>query len=134
MALLAWKYENTTYVANTNTASYSWGTTFARPAGTQPPFQAWKLLAWLHWGDRVAMHKPGTEDYQRGDILFFSKQNPEGAGTGGTYFMNVYHTGIYMGNGKIIHSYSNTTPHGVMVEKLSESLKKDLTFIARPKL
>lgn len=81
MALLAWKYENTTYVANTNTASYPWGTTFERPAGTQPPFQAWKLLAWYYWQNRAVPYLPGTEEYQPGDLLFFSQQNPEGVGT-----------------------------------------------------
>lgn len=133
MALSAWRYSDTTYVANTNTASYPWGTKFARPSGMREPFQAWKLLQWMYWQNRVALYT-GVDDYQPGDILFFSKQDPEGPGTSGVYFMNVYHTAIYLGNGKVIHSYSDQTPNGVMVEELKPSLKSDLTFVARPNL
>ena len=134
MTLSAWKFQNTTYVANSNTRSYGWGTSFRRPAGTQPPFQAWKLLAWLHWQGRAAPHQPGVEDYRPGDILFFSKQDPEGPGTSGRYFMNVYHVGIYMGGNRIIHSYSNRSTHGVEVQSMSSGLKNNLSFIARPNL
>ena len=134
MVLAAWKYNDTTYVANSNTASYSWGTNFDRPAGTQPPFQAWKLLRWMDWQGRAAVYTPGVDNYQPGDLLFFSKQNPEGPGTSGEYYMNVYHVSIYMGNNRVVHSISPDTGNGVVIQNLDQSLKNDLTFIARPNL
>lgn len=134
MVLAAWKYNDTTYVANSNTASYAWGTNFDRPAGTEPPFQAWKLLRWMDWQGRAAVYNPGADDYQPGDLLFFSKQNPEGPGTGGEYYMNVYHVSIYMGNNKVVHSISPDTGNGVVIQDLNQVLKNDLTFVARPNL
>lgn len=134
MVLAAWKYSDTTYVANSNTASYAWGTNFERPAGTQPPFQAWKLLRWMDWQGRAAVYTPGVDNYQPGDLLFFSKQNPEGPGTGGEYYMNVYHVAIYLGNNKVVHSISADTSGGVVIQDFSQALKNDLTFVARPNL
>ncbi len=134
MVLAAWKYSDTTYVANSNTASYSWGTNFDRPAGTQPPFQAWKLLRWMDWQGRAAVYTPGVDNYQPGDLLFFSRQNPEGPGTGGEYYMNVYHVSIYLGNNQVVHSISPDTGNGVVIQNFNQSLKDDLTFIARPNL
>lgn len=134
MVLAAWKYSDTTYVANSNTASYSWGTNFNRPAGTQPPFQAWKLLRWMDWQGRAAVYTPGVDNYQPGDLLFFSKQEPEGPGTDGEYYMNVYHVSIYMGNNRVVHSISPDTGNGVVIQDLNQALKNDLTFVARPNL
>ncbi|MDO4897288.1 MAG: family 20 glycosylhydrolase [Moraxella sp.] len=139
MVLAGWKYDDTTYVSDENISSYGWGVDFNdRPQGDfHVPYGANNQLKWFYWKDQVALYNGkdnGEENYQAGDILFFSKQDPEGVGTGGKYFMNVYHSAIYIGNNQVMHSIGPNTDGGVIIQELNTSLKNDLTYIGRPHL
>ncbi|TWV82414.1 Ig-like domain-containing protein [Moraxella sp. VT-16-12] len=138
MVMAGWKFEDTTYANNQNTSSYGWGIDFQdKPQGDKGPYSANAQLKWMYWKNQVALYNGksgGEENYRVGDILFFSKQDPEGAGTGGNFFMNVYHSAIYIGNGKIMHSAGTYHGNGVVIETLNPLLKSNLTWIGRPHL
>ena len=139
MVLSGWKYDDTTYVSDENISSYGWGVDLAndRPQGDSGPYGANRQLKWFAWKDQVALYNGknnGEENYQVGDILFFSKQNPEGADTSGKYFMNVYHSALYIGNNQIMHSAGTYHGNGVVIETMGQALKADLSYIARPHL
>lgn len=127
MTLLGWDYSHTTYVADENTRVGTWvdiGRTPESELARAHQIARWFYVhgdLWLNTGD----------EYQRGDVLFFSKQSPEGAGTTGDYFANVYHTAIYLGGGMIAHSWGGSGA-GVVIEPLSDSLRQDLSLVARP--
>ena len=129
MTLLGWDYSHTTYVADENTRVGTWvdiGRTPESELARAHQIARWFYVhgdLWLNTGD----------EYQRGDVLFFSRQSPEGAGTTGDYFANVYHTAIYLGDGMIAHSWGDSGA-GVVVEPLPDSLKQDLSLVARPAL
>ena len=126
MTLMGWDYSHTTYVADENTRVGSW-VDFGQTAGSELG-QSHALARWFYAHGDLWLNV--DDEYQRGDILFFSKQSPGGAGTTGDYFANVYHTAIYLGGGMIAHASDSGT--GVVVESLSSALKQDLSLVARP--
>ena len=128
MTLMGWDYSHTTYVADENTRVGTW-VDFGQTSGSDL-VRAHELARWFYVNGDLWLNT--ADDYQRGDILFFSKQSPGGAGTTGDYFANVYHTAIYLGDGMIAHS--GGAGAGVVVEALPDSLKQDLSLVARPAL
>ena len=128
MTLMGWDYSHTTYVADENTRVGTW-VDFGQTSGSDLA-RAHELARWFYVNGDLWLNT--ADDYQRGDILFFSKQSPGGAGTTGDYFANVYHTAIYLGDGMIAHS--GGAGAGVVVEALPDSLKQDLSLVARPAL
>ena len=127
MVMQGWDYNNTTYVADENRRVGSW-VDFGDAGDI---WQAHKLASWLYDnGDLLAA--TNMDDLRPGDILFFSKQNPEGAGTTGTYFGNIYHTALYVGDGTVIHSYGPGSETGVVEGKLGQAEQRNLSFVARP--
>ena len=128
MTLMGWDYSHTTYVADENTRVGTW-VDFGQTSGSDLA-KAHELARWFYVNGDLWLNT--ADDYQRGDILFFSKQSPGGAGTTGDYFANVYHTAIYLGDGMIAHS--GGAGAGVVVEALPDSLKQDLSLVARPAL
>ena len=129
MTLMGWDYSHTTYVAEENTRVGTW-VDFGQTSGSDLA-KANELARWFYVNGDLWLNT--ADDYQRGDILFFSRQSPGGAGTTGDYFANVYHTAIYLGDGMIAHSWGDSGA-GVVVEALPDSLKQDLSLVARPAL
>lgn len=134
--MVGYDFEHTTYVQDENTVVGDY-VDVGRPTH-EFHWQAYKLARWLSTdlGQMdVWLHDVNDPHLQRGDILFFSQQNPEGAGTTGRYYGNIFHTGIYVGDGKIINAYSATTSGGVVTEVLDtwDWLNNKLSFVARPK-
>ncbi len=127
MVMQGWRYDSTTYVSNENQRVGSW-VDFGDAGNV---WQAHKLARWLYDNGDLAVAKD-TNSLQPGDILFFSKQAPEGEDTTGKYFGNVYHTALYIGDGKVIHSYGPTSETGVVEEELSPIDQQDLSFVGRP--
>lgn len=129
MVLRGWDYEHTTYVAGGNTQvgqAVDFGTTSGAELG-----QASRLARWFYAHGDLWLDTDGQ--YQRGDVLFFSNQEHAGTQPGGApYFGNVYHTAVYLGDGRLVHATGPTTSAGVHVDALSPSLQADLTFVARP--
>lgn len=129
MVLRGWDYEHTTYVAGGNTQvgqAVDFGTTSGTELG-----QASRLARWFYAHGDLWLDTDGQ--YQRGDVLFFSNQEHAGTQPGGApYFGNVYHTAVYLGDGRLVHATGPTTSAGVHVDALSPSLQADLTFVARP--
>ena len=146
MVIGGWKYEDTTYnpANETSHSSYGWGVDFNdhAPGKENRPYGANRLLKWLYSKDQVALYNgdAANPNYKVGDILFFSQQNPEGRDLNDSiYFMNAYHTGIYYGKDAqgrdlILHSAGTYHGNGVVVEVMSEELKSNLSYIARPHL
>ena len=133
MTLMGWDYSHTTYVADENTRVGTW-VDFGQTSGSDLA-KAHELARWFYVNGDLWLAADNAADnagggYQRGDILFFSRQSPEGSGTTGDDFANVYDTAIYLGDGKVIHSRGAGA--GVVVESLPESLRRDLSLIARP--
>ncbi|AVM62588.1 hypothetical protein C3V41_11815 [Actinomyces sp. oral taxon 897] len=129
MVLRGWDYEHTTYVVGGNTQvgqAVDFGTTSGAELG-----QASRLARWFYAHGDLWLDTDGQ--YQRGDVLFFSNQEHAGTQPGGApYFGNVYHTAVYLGDGRLVHATGPTTSAGVHVDALSPSLQADLTFVARP--
>lgn len=129
MVLRGWDYEHTTYVAGGNTQvgqAVDFGTTSGAELG-----QASRLARWFYAHGDLWLDTDGQ--YRRGDVLFFSNQEHAGTQPGGApYFGNVYHTAVYLGDGRLVHATGPTTSAGVHVDALSPSLQADLTFVARP--
>lgn len=90
------------------------------------------LASWFYANGDLWLDK--GDSYQPGDILFFSEQGNGGQSSSGdkTFFGNVYHAAIYLGDGEVIHSTGTASGAGVHRQKLPESLKADLSFVARP--
>ena len=133
MILKGWDYTHTTYAADANTCAGTW-VDFGRTPDSELR-HAHELARWFYVNGDLWLAADNAADnagggYQRGDILFFSRQSPEGSGTTGDDFANVYDTAIYLGDGKVIHSRGAGA--GVVVESLPESLRRDLSLIARP--
>lgn len=135
MVLLGWDYEHTTYTADTNT-QVGYAVDFGVDPSTSKIWRANNLASWLYaHGD---LWLATNDNYERGDILFFSAQNPEGriddvrSGQEATYFGNVYHAAIYLGDGLLLHSTG--TGNGVNITTLNPLLKADLSFVARPEM
>ena len=108
-------YPSSTYAAASNTGSdpqVRWGR-----LTTTDPWQAHRMARWAHASGDVWV--PVAHDWQPGDVLFFGKPEPEGPGTTGKYFLNIYHVAIYAGNRMLYQSKSASDPQGVMYEPLS---------------
>lgn len=127
MVMQGWEYDSTTYVKDSNQRVGNW----VDFSGANDIWQAHKLASWLYsQGDLKSAD--GMDSVKPGDILFFSKQNPEGAGTNGEYFANIYHTALYVGDGKVIHSYGPGSKTGVVEQNLGKTERNNLSFVARP--
>ncbi len=129
MVLSGLTYGTSTYTSASNT--------FADPLVSFGKFvttdlwQAHRLARWAFAnGDAWC---PVASDWQAGDVLFWGKQNPEGANTTGRYFMNVYHTGIYAGNGMVYQSKSASDPQGVMHESITTLPIGEVVLAWRPR-
>lgn len=135
MVLLGWDYTHTTYTADTNT-QVGYAVDFGVDPSTSKIWRANNLASWFYAHGDLWMET--NDNYERGDILFFSAQNPEGridevrSGEEATYFGNVYHAAIYLGDGLLLHSTGTGT--GVNITTLNPLLKEDLSFVARPEL
>ena len=133
MTLVGWDYQHTTYVADSNTRVGRWVDFGHDPVGSRI-WQANNLASWFHSHGDLWFSQ--DQRYAPGDILFFSKQNPEDSnsrvrrGELGAYFGNIYHTALYVGDGKVMHARSKGL--GVVLEDLNPELAKDVTFVARP--
>ncbi|MEX2804371.1 Ig-like domain-containing protein [Streptococcus sp. H31] len=135
--LAGFDFSHTTYVEDENTLVGDY-VDFGAPTDSFS-WQAWRLAKWLTTESSqtdVWLNDPDNPQYQKGDILFFSKQDPEGNDTTGKYYGNIFHTAIYLGDGKIIHSHDKENAEnypGVVVEELNSYLQSKLSFVARPK-
>ncbi|AXQ79586.1 hypothetical protein DDV21_011195 [Streptococcus chenjunshii] len=135
--LAGYDFSHTTYVEDENTVVGDY-VDFGAPTASFD-WQAWRLAKWLTTESSqtdVWLNNPENPQYQKGDILFFSKQDPEGEDTTGKYYGNIFHTAIYLGEGKIMHSHDeddNDNHPGVAVEDLNSYLQSKLSFVARPK-
>ena len=133
MVLLGWDYEHTTYVADQNT-QVGYAVDFGVEPETSKLWRANNLASWFYGNGDLWLETDGN--YERGDILFFSEQDPEGrgeqvrSGQEDTYFGNVYHAAIYLGDGMLIHSTG--VGDGVNITGMSTELEADLSFVARP--
>lgn len=134
MVLMGWDYEHTTYVADQNT-QVGESVDFGSAAHTGALSGAANLARWFHAHGETWLDD-GSEQYQPGDVLFFSQQPTEGDSVpsdgGQSQFANIYHVAIYVGDGRIIHSYGPESGAGVVEEEFSASLQEDLSFVARP--
>lgn len=129
MVLQGWDYQHTTFVADQNSRVGDWVDFGAAQPGDL--WQAHKLARWFYANGDLWLDA-GAGGYQRGDLLFFSQQDPEGRGTSGNYFGNIYHVGIYLGDGRIIHSTGASAGAGVIEQDLTDRLRADISFVARP--
>lgn len=133
MVLLGWDYEHTTYSADQNT-QVGYAVDFGVNPADSDIWRANNLASWFYANGDLWLESDGN--YQRGDVLFFSEQDPEGrseqvrSGEEDTYFGNVYHTAIYLGDGMLIHSTG--TGEGVNITTMGPNLEADLSFVARP--
>lgn len=133
MVLLGWDYEHTTYVADQNT-QVGYAVDFGVEPETSKLWRANNLASWFYGNGDLWLETDGN--YERGDILFFSEQDPEGrgeqvrSGKEDTYFGNVYHAAIYLGDGMLIHSTG--VGDGVNITGMSSELEAELSFVARP--
>ncbi|MDU0349152.1 hypothetical protein [Actinomyces sp. MRS3W] len=133
MTLLGWDYNHTTYVDDANT-QVGYAVDFGVDPSTSKIWRANNLASWFYANGDLWLETDGN--YERGDILFFSTQDPEGmlaqvrSGDEATYFGNVYHAAIYLGDGLLIHSTG--IGDGVNITALGPTLEADLSFVARP--
>ncbi|RLP09772.1 LPXTG cell wall anchor domain-containing protein [Propionibacterium australiense] len=135
MVLMGWDYEHTTYVADENTRVGE-GVDFGSAAQSGELSGAANLARWFHAHGRTWLDD-GSSQYQPGDVLFFSQQSVSGdssptPSTEPNQFANIYHVALYVGDGRIIHSYGPESGAGVVEEDFSASLRDDLSFVARP--
>jgi len=135
MVLMGWDYEHTTYVADRNT-QVGEGVDFGSAAHSGELWGAANLARWFHAHGETWLDD-GSEQYQPGDVLFFSQQPTDGGSSVSSdsdqsQFANIYHVAIYVGDGRIIHSYGPESGAGVIEEDFSASLQDDLSFVARP--
>lgn len=131
MVVAGWDYQHTTYVADENTRVGRW-VDFGKSIDEYKNLDANGLASWFYANGDLWLDK--GDSYQPGDILFFSEQGNGGQSSSGdkTFFGNVYHAAIYLGDGEVIHSTGTASGAGVHRQKLPESLKADLSFVARP--
>ena len=127
MVLSGLAYQDTTYVAESNVRKdprVQWG----RLVNTDP-WQAYRMARWAFVNGDVWI--PVAKDWQPGDVLFWGKQNPEGPGTTGKYFLNIYHVGIYAGGGMLYQTKSASDPQGVMYESI-DGMPDEIVLAWRP--
>ena len=132
MVLGGLDYSHSTYQASTNTP-VGYAVDFGQRIEGSDLWQANHLAAWFY--EHGDMWLDTTGAYEVGDVLFFSEQNPERSNAKvrsaqlPTYFGNVYHTAIYIGDGKVMQA---TSPgKGVTIDTLAGKLKDDVPLVAR---
>lgn len=135
MLMMGWEYSSTTYVVDTP-RQVGWYV----PLEGQTPAQA---EIWQAHRQARLFYRRGDlwlsdgSDLERGDIVFFSQQDPEGqnakvrAGENDAYFGNIYHVAQYLGGGQLLQAATPTSPTGVFEVPLS-SLRSTLSWVARP--
>ena len=129
LVLQGYDYQHSTYASDKNER-------IDPTAYTYPPHQAYGVARWFFAHGDVWINE--TNEFERGDLLAYSKQNPEGAGTSGKYFANVYHVAMYygkdaQGNDWVIDSYGVASGAGVTDHKMGEWAKAgDITLVMRP--
>ncbi|MDO5076342.1 hypothetical protein [Corynebacterium sp.] len=135
MILKGWDYEHTTYVADKNSVVGAAAELSNEADKTDVENDMWqsnKLARWFYTDGDLWLND-GNQNYERGDLLFLSEQKPEGKDSNtGSYFGNIYHVAMYIGDNKVIHSYSPDSDGGVVVQDLNEYLSNNTSFIARP--
>ena len=117
LVLQGYDYQHSTYARDTNER-------IDLTAYVYPPHQAYSVVRWFFANGDVWLNE--TNEFKRGDLLAYSKQEPEGEGTSGKYFANVYHVAMYygkdaQGNDWVIDSYGIASGAGVTVHKMGES-------------
>ncbi|CAM3151771.1 NlpC/P60 family protein [Actinomyces slackii] len=133
MTLVGWNYQSSTYTADKNSV-VGYSVDFGQNPEGSGLWQANNLASWFYANGDMWYDTEGH--YQRGDVLFFSSPTPTvrpgtGAGSRST-FANVYHVAIYLGDGMLMHSTGKAAGQGVHISKMGESLKAELSFVARP--
>ncbi|MDO4686305.1 MAG: hypothetical protein Q4A92_07115 [Corynebacterium sp.] len=135
MILKGWDYEHTTYVSDKNTsvgASVDLGDAANITDVENDIWQSNKLARWFYTHGDLWLNN-GEHKYERGDLLFLSEQKPEGKDANtGTYFGNIYHVAMYIGDNKVIHSYGPDSDGGVVVQEMNDYLRESTAFVARP--
>lgn len=131
MILAGWDYQHTTYVADANTRQHTW-VDLGKPVTDVGLGQANRVARFFYQRGQLWAPKNVRGEIRPGDILFFSKQDPEGPLTGGKYFGNVYHAALYVGNGQVVHSYGHESEGGVVRQGLRSDALKDVLLVARP--
>ena len=133
-------YQDSLYAPGTtqNTRTRPWGLNFTRRPGAPHPFQGHRLAQHFHENGQLFMAAEDLSNIEPGDVLFFSKQQPEGPGSE-SYFLNIFHVGILLSAGGapfVVHSKSASDPAGVMEDALDSltTLKTQVAFFARPRL
>lgn len=129
-------YEDSLYAPGTtqNTRSRAWGLDFSRRYGLSA-FQAHRHAQYFFENGMLYQVADDLSNVEYGDILFFSKQEPEGPGSE-DYFLNVYHTAFYVsygGQALLVHSKSASDPSGIMEDAASAlpALMGQATYGAR---
>lgn len=126
-----YNYEDTTYVADANTQTWRWGNTYPTAQFTGHPFGTNRFLKYFWQAGLAYYYSSGKTKLMPGDLLFYCKQDPEGPGTGGLYFLNNYHVAVYKGDGQVIHAYAPSSGNGVVQQALSSTPVDDICWIVR---
>lgn len=136
MLMMGWVYGSTTYKID---EPYSAGWYIPLEGLTATRAEIWQAHRQARWfynhGD---LWLSDGSDMARGDIVFFSEQNPEKqndrvkAGTGDAYFGNIFHVAQYLGGGKLLQAATPTSPTGVYEEPWEGYLKGTTSWVARP--
>lgn len=126
MVMQGWDYNHTTYVANQNTRVGPY-VNYGPLNSEANIFSANRLAAW-HYAKGDMWYVAGKQDWQVGDILFYSRSGYASSGR----FANVYHAALYIGDNKVIHSWGVGSGAGVVEEPVKPWMFKDVAFVARP--
>ncbi|MDO5076329.1 hypothetical protein [Corynebacterium sp.] len=136
MVLMGWDYNSTTYVSDANKSVGPWIDFGDNGVATDPNLDLWqahKLAKWFHTHGDLWLDDGTRRGLEPGDLIFLSEQKPEGKDANtGTYFGNVYHVALYVGDNKVVHSYGESSGAGVVEQELNDYLRNHTSFIARP--
>lgn len=136
MLMMGWAYSSTTYVVDEPFRAGWYIPLEGQGAVGAQIWQAHRQARLFY--RRGDLWLTDGSDLQRGDIVFFSEQNPEKqnenvkTGKADAYFGNIYHVAQYLGGGKILQAATPTSPTGVFEAPYAGHLKNTSTWAARP--